>query len=186
MILPFDELNNFRSQLEIWIASRELWTEEDRKQFRKWCEDEILELLLISYTFGCEEANGMLNSEIAPTYEEMRDSVYKKIAGKDFAQRIAEYADTGTVEDIMRVAETDSHRVFNDAAFTTAKQAGATQKIWNCMFRNSRDTHMYLDGTAVPIDAEFYTFMGNHAMYPGEFGVAEEDCNCQCWVTYTK
>lgn len=128
----------------------------------------------------------MLYTEIAPTYAEMRDSIYKKVAGKDFMQRIDEYVESGTVEDFMRIAETDSHRVYNDASYTTAVEAGATQKIWNCMFINSRDTHMALDGTVVPIDAEFYTFMGNHAMYPGEFGVAEEDCNCNCWVTYIK
>ena len=168
------------------MIGQENWTPQEHKDFRKWCEDEILDLLLISYTFGCEDANEMLYTEIPPTYQEMRDSIYKKIAGKDFAERIAEYAESGTVEDIMRVAETDSHRVYNEAANTTAKQGGATQKIWNCAFRNSRDTHIYLDGTVVPMDAAFYTFKGNSAMYPGEFGVAEEDCNCQCWVTYTR
>ena len=161
-------------------------TEKDKRDFRKWCEDEILELLLICYTFGCEDANTMLGTEIAPTYEEMRESIYKRIAGKTWPERIDEYIDGGTVEDFQRIAETESHRVYNDASNKTAVLGGARFKTWECMFRNSRDTHMYLHGTTVPINSEFYTYLGNHAMYPGEFGVAEEDCNCQCWVTYTK
>lgn len=185
-LLPSDELNDLRSRIQFQLIDRENWTASDLKRFRKWCEDEILDLLLMAYTFGCEDANEMLYTQIAPTYEEMRKSIYKKVAGKDFVERIDEYAESGTVEDIMRVAETDSHRVYNDAAFTTAKEAGATMKTWNCLFVNSRDTHIVLDGTVVPIDAEFYTFMGNHAMYPGEFGVAEEDCHCNCWCTYTR
>ena len=54
------------------------------------------------------------------------------------------------------------------------------------MLDTSRDTHIYLDGVDAPIDGEFYTFKGNSAMFPGQFGVAEEDCNCLCWVTYSK
>ena len=49
-----------------------------------------------------------------------------------------------------------------------------------------RDLHDYLDGMTIPIDAEFYTYNGDHAYYPSQFGVAEEDCNCRCWVTFSK
>lgn len=183
-LLPFDELNNLRTRVEVQMTIAQ--ATGDRKKFKEWCEDEILDLLLLAYTFGCEDANEMLGTEIAPTFTEMEDSVYKKIAGKDFAERIAEYAESGTVDEIMRVAETETHRVYNEACNTTAIMGGATKKTWNCMFHNSRDTHIYLHGTTVPIDAKFYTFMGNSAYYPGQFGVAEEDCNCNCILTYNK
>ena len=47
-----------------------------------------------------------------------------------------------------------------------------------------RDTHDYLEGVEVGLDDEFYTYLGNKAMFPGQFGVAEEDVNCRCWVTF--
>lgn len=176
---------------------------------RKRCEDEILDLLIMAYAFGNEDACEMLNITITPTADEANASIYKEIAGKDWLGRVREYMDdidriasgeepleeAGTatprtieeaIEDIMRVADTDSHRVYNEASNTTAKKGGASEKTWNCMFINSRDTHMDLHGTTVPMEAEFYTFLGNHAMYPGQFGVAEEDCHCQCFLTYSK
>lgn len=177
-----------------------------KKSARDQICDEILELLLIAYTYGCEDVNEMLGTEIAPTYGEMRNSIYRKIAGKNWEQRVDEYLDQyteseeavsrgetpehivsyeGIIFDLMRIAETDMHRNYNEAGYETAKQGGATTKKWICQFRNSRDTHIYLHGTTLPIDAEFYTFLGNHAMFPGQFGVAEEDCNCQCYLRYS-
>lgn len=148
--------------------------------------DEILDLLLLAYSFGCEDANEMLGTEIAPTYDEMRDSVYRKVAGKDFVERLREYIPECRIEDIMRVADTDVHRVYNEGSYKTAVLGGATSKTWNCTFHNSRDTHIYLHGTTIPIDAEFYTYLGNHAQHPGEFDVAYEDCNCLCYLTYQR
>lgn len=177
--------------MQIGVKSRE-------QTIRKICDD-ILELLLIAYTYGCEDVNEMLGTKIAPTYREMDDSIHRKVAGKDFEERVSEYidqftdameADTPTlvsppIEEIVRIADTDTHRVYNEAGFTTAKLGGATDKTWVCTFHNSRDTHIYLHDTTLPIDAEFYTYLGNHAMFPGEFGVAEEDCNCLCYCKYS-
>ena len=45
-----------------------------------------------------------------------------------------------------------------------------------------RDTHDYLEGTEVPFNEDFYTYNGDHAPFPGMFGVPEEDVNCRCIV----
>lgn len=90
------------------------------------------------------------------------------------------------IGDIMRIADTDSHRVYNESGFNTAKLGGAKTKTWICHFHNSRDWHIYLHKTTIPIDSEFYTYLGNHALYPGQFGVAEEDCNCICTLEFSK
>ena len=136
----------------------------------------------------------MLYTEIAPTYAEMRDSIYKKVAGKDFMQRIDEYVESGTVEDFMRVAETDSHRVYNDASVTTANEAVKSGKVdgsnlfktWNTMLDDRvRDTHQYLEGVTIPFDAEFYTYDGDHAFEPGGFEKAENVVGCRCYLTYS-
>lgn len=193
-LLPSDELNDLRSRIQFQLIDRENWTASDVKKFRKWCEDEILDLLLMAYTFGCEDANEMLYTQIAPTYEEMRKSIYKKVAGKDFVERIDEYAESGTVEDIMRVAETDSHRVYNDASVKTAKEAIQSGKVdgsnlfktWNTMLDDRvRDTHMYLEGVTIPFDADFYTYDGDHAFEPGGFELPENVIGCRCYLTYS-
>lgn len=184
-----------------------------RKKARTDIIDELLDLFLLAYSNGCEDANEMLHTEIAPTYDEMRESIYREVAGETWEQRVDGYllefgeeeepsAETTkptepgeitlppTVDailfDIMRVADTDMHRIYNEAEYGTAVKGGAQFKTWVCTFVNSRDTHIYLHGTKLPMDAEFYTFMGNKAMFPGEFGVPEEDCNCHCYCLYSK
>lgn len=185
-LLPLDELNNLREEIQERFLLIPNPTAEQRREFREWCEDEILDLLLIAYTFGCEDANDMLGTEIAPTFKEMHNSIYKKVAGKDFAERIAEYAENGTLEDIMRVAETDAHRVYNEATMNTAdeayKETGKTIfKQWQTMMDDRvRDTHFYLEGVKVPLDAEFVTFDGDRAKAPGGFTKAENNVRCRC------
>lgn len=159
-----------------------------KEQFKAWCEDEILDLLLIAYTYGCEDANQMLYTEIAPTYKEMRDSIYKKIAGKDFAERIAEYAESGTVDEIMRVADTDSHRVYNEAVMNTAENADSEvrksgeqiYKRWETMLDDRvREPHRWLEGVEIPLDADFIV-EGDRAKAPGGFESPELNINCRC------
>ena len=148
--------------------------------------DELLDLFLLAYSNGCEDANDMLGTEIAPTYAEMHDSIYRKVAGKDFVQRVSEYLPECAIEDIMRVADTDMHRIYNEGSFTTATLGGAKYKTWRTMLDDRvRDTHQYLEGTTVPINAEFYTYDGDHAMYPGMFELPENSINCRCVLTYT-
>ena len=186
MVLPWDRLNLIRTQVEALTIEYE-WKGQPRRRVRtRECCDLILDWLIECYLLGDEYVRESFSDPGFGTVDtdEMYATIYHKIKDKDFDQRVREYAQQGDIDGIMLVAETDGHRVFNNSEITTAKKLGATSKRWNCMFVNSRDTHMYLDGTTVPIDAEFYTFMGNHAEYPGQFGVAEEDCNCHCWLTF--
>lgn len=186
MLLPWDRLNLLRSQIEMLTINYTYRGEQHKRIRARECEDLILDWLIECYLLGDEYVRESFGDPGIGTVstEEMYDTIYRKVAGKTFVQRVSEYAAGGDEESIMRVAETDGHRVFNDSSLHTAVLCGATEKTWNCLFQNSRDTHIYLHGTTVPIDAEFYTFKGNHAMYPGQFGVAEEDVNCNCWLTF--
>ena len=95
--------------------------------------------------------------------------------------------ESGTAYDIRRVVETDAHRVFNAALFTGAKKAGATKKTWQTMQDDRvRDTHDYLQGVTIGIDEEFYSYKGGSTLYPSQWGIAEEDINCRCWLTFSK
>ena len=86
---------------------------------------------------------------------------------------------------IVRIAETETHRDANTAALETATRAGATSKTWMTMLDDRvRDTHVPLEGVSVPIDAEFYTWDGDHAQAPGLFEFAENNINCRCELLF--
>lgn len=118
----------------------------------------------------------------------MESAIYLPIEGKTFADRVLEYALLDDVEGIRTVAETEYHRVYNTAADQTARSApGQVSKRWRTVGDDVvRETHRYLEGMEVPLDAEFYTYDGDHAAFPGGFMQARNNVNCRCIVTYTR
>lgn len=181
--MPFDELNKFKTALpQFFDSDGRIKSKEDYDSLLDMLED----LFLLAYAQGVESTNLSLSSDIEPSVDDVKRTVDKKIAGKTWRDRVREYFENGgTIADIERIAETEAHRDSNAGAYETAKAAGATKKVWHCMMLpTSRDTHIYLDGVTAPIDGEFYSFMGGSTKYPGEWGIAEEDVNCLCWLTY--
>lgn len=183
-VMPFDELNKFKMTLPQFFDAdgRLKKTKENLDSLLDMLED----LFFLAYANGVESTNLDLASNAEPTLDEMLDVVDRKIVGKTWRDRVREYYENGgTVADIERIAETETHRDANAGAYDAAKKAGATEKVWHCMMLpTSRDTHIYLDGVTAPIDGEFYSFNGGSTKYPGEWGIAEEDVNCLCWLTY--
>ncbi len=114
--------------------------------------------------------------------------IYLPVEGKTFSDRVLEYALLDDVEGIRTVAETEYHRVYNTAADQTARSApGQVSKRWRTVGDNVvREAHRYLEGVEVPLDAEFYTYDGDHAAFPGGFTQARNNVNCRCIVTYTR
>lgn len=184
MTFPWDELNIIRSRVEAQEISE---TAEDggKKYDAEKCIDIVYEYLEMAWTMGVDNVNENLSTSFVPQDAEMRSAIYQKVADKDFTERIREWSEKGDFEAIMRVADTDAHRVLNESAFNTAKKAGARFKTWKCSFHNSRDTHMALHNTTVGIDDYFVNYNGNKTLFPGAFGIAEEDCNCMCWLEFT-
>ena len=115
----------------------------------------------------------------------MRSVINRKVAGKDFTERVTEYAEKGDLEAIMRVAEADAHRVLNTASLNTAKKAGARFKTWVTMMDDKvRDTHDYLQAMTVGINDRFVTYDGDSASFPGDFEYAENNVNCRCTLVF--
>ena len=181
-VMPFDELNKFEAALPDYF--------EDGKIKSKAAFDSLLDMLedlfLLAFANGVESSNLSLSSNYEPTLDEVLRTIDRKIEGKTWRDRMREhYENGGTMADVARIAETETHRDSNAGAYEAAKAVGATEKVWHCMMLpTSRDTHIYLDGVSAPIDGEFYSFKGGSTKYPGEWGIAEEDCNCLCWLTY--
>lgn len=177
-----DEINALEDRLSVHFEDGRIKSKRDRDEII----DELEDLFLLAYLNGVESVNATMGTSIKPTTDAIEATLGEVIDGKTWKDRVNEYYDNGgTVYDIARIAATEAHRDANAAAFDTAVQAGAKTKTWHCMMLDSsRDTHVYLDGVEAPIDGYFYSFMGGQTQYPGQWGIAEEDINCLCWLTY--
>lgn len=83
------------------------------------------------------------------------------------------------------IVRTESHRIqqaaANDARNAAKDRGCEVVKQWDSTLDgNTRSTHRQLDGQIRETDEPFQLASGKKAMYPGDFGKAEEDCNCRC------
>lgn len=209
---PWDELSTLRTELDDTFQAGP----EERKRRKPYIIDEILEMLIMAYMYGNEAGNTMLYGsdvvdQIMPEQEgpnrvinidadDMNRSVFKVIAGKNWEQRITEYLDdeNGTVDDVIRVVDTDMNRIYNDSILNVGERAEdeesedggpkrTTMKKWVTMGDDRvRDTHDYLEGTSVPVNRRFYTFDGDSAMYPGGFEMPQNNINCRCRISISQ
>ena len=191
-ILPMDELNRLDAQLRERFGYEQL--PQDKSVMRE-VEDLLEDLFLFAYAMGNEVTNDNLAPSHAvgytpytPTVDEVMETVDAKVAGKNWRERVEEYfSNGGTGADISRIADTETHRIANTAAFNTAKRDGATAKTWVTMAdERVRDTHSYLELETVGIDDDFYTFDGDHAPAPGLFELPENNINCRCELLFTR
>lgn len=185
----FDELDVLRERLN---ADFSLGTEQ-RKLFRDDRIDEILDMLIMAYVFGTEDAEEELTVTEEVVTDEMYSAVWREIAGQNWEQRVREYFDdpSGTVDDIMRVVETDANRIYSDAVLNVGEKVTErgipVSKTWNTMLDDRvRDTHEYIEAVTVPINSRFYTFDGDSAMAPGGFTAPENNINCRCYLTVAR
>lgn len=181
-ILPFDELNRFEATLRERFADGKLVKEDEEDII-----DEMLDLFLLAYAKGNSVTNANLSSDWMPTVDDVMKVVDERVAGKTWRERVEEYFSSGgSVDDLVRIAETETHRDANTAAYETAKKAGAKTKTWVTMLDDKvRETHDYLEGMTVGIDEDFYTYDGDHASAPGLFELAENNVNCRCELLFS-
>lgn len=186
-VLPFDELNNFIDKLRKRFPDGRLPKKEEKPEEYEDILDEMLDLFLLAYAMGNSVINDNLASDYAPTLDDAMNVVDERIEGKTWRERAEEYfANGGSVDDIVRIAETETHRDANTAALDTAIRAGAKFKTWATMLDDKvRSTHDYLEGQTVGINDEFYTYDGDHASAPGLFTLAENNVNCRCELIFS-
>lgn len=186
-ILPFDEMNDFTRKLRELFPEGVLPTEEEANGEEEDIIDEMLDLFLLAYATGNAVTNQNLSSNWNPTLDDVSKVVDKEVAGKTWKQRVEDYfLNGGTVDDLIRIVETETHRDANEAALLTAKMAGATTKTWVTMMDDRvRETHDYLEGMTVGIDEDFYTYDEDHAPAPGLFALPENNVNCRCELVFS-
>ena len=181
-ILPFDELNRFTVDLQERFPDGKLVV-DDEDDIIDW----MFDLFLLAYANGVTITGERLGIAWDPTLDDVSKTVDKKVAGKTWRERAEEYFSSGgTVDDLIRIAETETHRDANTAALETAKKAGAKNKTWITMMDEKvRDTHQYLEGMTVGIDEDFWTYDNDHASAPGLFEFAENNVNCRCELLFS-
>lgn len=184
----FDELSVISERLN---ADFSLGTEQ-RELFKNDRIDEILDMLIMAYVFGTEDANEELTVTEQIVTDEMYAAVWREIAGRNWEQRVREYYDdpNATAEDVMRVVETDTNRIYSDAVLNVGRKVSErgvpVSKTWNTMLDDRvRIGHQELESVTVPIDKRFYT-QGDSARYPGDFTSAELNCGCRCFITLNR
>lgn len=120
------------------------------------------------------------------------------------ANRIKQSVD-GDYKKAIRIARTETHRVREAGNHDAAVSAnGALKdsttglqmvKTWRTMKdervrpakakgRNRQYNHRKMDGVTVPVDEEFVFPSGAKTKAPGQSGVAGEDINCRCYLSY--
>lgn len=181
-ILPIDELNVLKNKYEFRGTGTPI-TDFELDDII----DDLLDILFLSIANGVISINDTFGADYVPSAEKIESVLYKKIDGKTWEDRVRDwYENGGTSADIVRIAETESHRVGNEIAFEAAKEVGARFKTWLTMLDDKvRDTHSYLESVSVGISDEFYTYDGDHAPFPGAFINADNNCGCRCECKYS-
>lgn len=190
-LMPFDEINTFTEMVRRY--KEEPLALFEKEKLREDIEDYIEFLLIEAYTYGNVQAMydlGLLDKDPNALIDadEMYAEINKPIAGKTFRTRVIEYLDDeeSDIEDFVRVAETDSTRVYNAGVENGGRHSGISgvRKKWQTMEdERVRSTHEPLDGVSVPLDGDFYAWDGDHAHAPGLFSDPSNNCNCRCWIT---
>lgn len=145
-------------------------------------------LLVLAYREGVQSAGEMLDANLDADLDGLEAALFLRIDGKTFEDRAREHLAAGDAGRLRALGESECHRVYHagllDGAEAFRERTGrAVRKTWRTLLDDRvRDTHDYLEGVSVPLEAEFYTFDGDHAPGPGGFGRAENNANCRCFL----
>lgn len=154
--------------------------------------DDLFDWLVEAYLLGVDDASEMMDQLIPVEMTRLEQAVWHPIEGRDFSQRAAEHIRNGDVTALQTLAQAEYHRVYNTAAADGIDQyvqetGFNVLKTWHTVGDDRvRDTHVDLEGVAIPRGEEFHTIDGDHALYPGGFENAENNVNCRCWLTYRR
>lgn len=183
MLQRFDELDNLETALREILAEAIASGERPHINADR-CVDDIFDILLICWAMGNNDAAEVIGETEVPIQKVVED-IYHEIDGLTFADRARSHIAEGNIEMLITLIETEATHDYNSGVLTTGLESGLPlMKRWNTQLDDRvRDTHSYLESTVVPIDADFYTYDGDHAPYPTGFEYAENNVNCRCYLT---
>ena len=153
--------------------------------------------------YGIQQAVG-IGLSVGDRYDTMAKRVQKTLIGDDGAG--------GSYAKSIRIVRTEAHRVREQGNQDAAKELNnrlepegfvmvktwhtmkdervrpnvsrKTKKGWKYSIGNGKYNHVKMEGQSVPVNEPFTLPSGATAMSPGMSGVAGEDINCRCFVSY--
>lgn len=181
-IAKFDEINAISKQMYDDYISGKKTESETESDF----EDFLLYAYSIGFLMGAEDIGASKDQSASPISQQVKDAIDRKFEGITAKQRLKDHLlNRDGASSIERLMKTEWHRMTNEGIDGFGKLYGSQNmtKRWVTMLDDKvRDTHDYLEGAEVPFNEDFYTYNGDHAPFPGMFGVPEEDVNCRCIV----
>lgn len=147
--------------------------------------DDILEQ---AYVEGFLSAKYILGGEEEIDAKAVESALNQKYDGIDILSKADTYIQNNDITSLVRLLESEYHRMFNQGSFDYAKKNnGKVYKTWVAIMDDkTRDTHFFLNGTKVPLDAYFYSYDGDKALFPGGFSSTRNNVNCRCILDYTQ
>ena len=184
--LKFDELNILGQAVIDTIEGLESKSEKIQA-----ANDYILSFLVDAYLLGSRHVSSMLDYQADTSIQLMNRAIYERIDGETFEDRVATHISNNDMNALYLLIGDEYHRVYSYGAEDTAQQVAdkgySVFKTWNTVGDDKvRDTHRYIDLQTKSIDEDFYTYDGDHASRPGGFELAQNNCGCRCWLTYTR
>lgn len=153
--------------------------------------------------YGIQQAVG-IGLSVGDRYDTMAKRVQKTLIGDDGAG--------GSYAKSIRIVRTEAHRVREQGNQDAAKELHSrlepegfvmvktwhtmkdervrpnvsrkTKKGWKYSIGNGKYNHVKMEGQSVLVNEPFTLPSGATAMSPGMSGVAGEDINCRCFVSY--
>lgn len=182
--IPIDELNNLTNKITEIVGDSPS-SEEQQKEII----DTVEKLLIMAFVFGTDSAAEDLGIESNVDENKIGAIIYEKIEGKTWEERITDYLRLGNkASEIVRVIDTETMRVYNEAKYLTAEDSGlAVMKTWVTVGDDRvRDSHWILEGVTIPLNDKFYTLDGDSALRPYGFEKADNNINCRCALEFSK
>lgn len=153
--------------------------------------------------YGIQQAVG-IGLSVGDRYDTMAKRVQKALIGDD--------GTGGSYAKSIRIVRTEAHRVREQGNQDAAKELHSrlepegfvmvktwhtmkdervrpnvsrkTKKGWKYSIGNGKYNHVKMEGQSVPVNEPFTLPSGATTMSPGMSGVAGEDINCRCFVSY--
>ena len=144
--------------------------------------EDFLDLLIEAYLLGFKNQAQEERVDLV----KLNQAIYKEVGGETVVDRVRTYVEGEDVEALQKVMATEYHRNYNQGSYDGAKTTGIpTMKKWVTMRDDRvRDTHEFLEGVTIPIDEEFFTNDGDHALFPNGFENPSNNINCRCVLEY--
>lgn len=150
------------------------------------------ELLVDAYIEGFLGAKYILEGDTEePSTKSIMDALNKEYDGVSISKKAEQYINDKDISAFNTLLTSEYHRVYNQGSFDYAKKNSKKSKGINkrwvaVMDDKTRDTHFFLNGQTIPMDAYFYSFDGDKALMPSGFEKVENNVNCRCILDYIK